>query len=174
MTRLNTQFSVKGISLLNSVMALSSSVQFKKFLFNQVDDIAGNEVSPTTLYTLTKIQKVKKHNRTPLKLLPSMGTLCDPGPQNSHKAHFFDKMTKSWCRLHRTCFYTSWSLRHLARDVSPIIWTDYTRYSEPLTLETFPKASYRTQLEFLKRNPYHTLSVLIKYFDQFDYAFSYL
>ncbi len=31
------------------------------------------------------------------------------------------------------------------RDVSPIIWTDYTRYSEPLTLETFPKASYRTQ-----------------------------
>ncbi len=47
MTRLNTQFSVKGISLLNSVMALSSSVHFKKFLFNQVDDIAGNEVSPT-------------------------------------------------------------------------------------------------------------------------------
>ncbi len=44
MTRLNTQFSVKGISLLNSVMASSSSVQFKKFLFNQVDDIAGNEV----------------------------------------------------------------------------------------------------------------------------------
>ncbi len=40
MTRLNTQFSVKGISLLNSVMASSSSVQFKKFLFNQVDDIA--------------------------------------------------------------------------------------------------------------------------------------
>ncbi len=35
MTRLNTQFSVKGISLLNSVMASSSSVQFKKFLFNQ-------------------------------------------------------------------------------------------------------------------------------------------
>ncbi len=28
-------------------MASSSSVQFKKFLFNQVDDIAGNEVSPT-------------------------------------------------------------------------------------------------------------------------------
>ncbi len=47
MTRLNTQFSVKGISLLNSVMASFSSVQFKKFLFNQVDDIAGNEVSPT-------------------------------------------------------------------------------------------------------------------------------
>ncbi len=47
MTILNTQFSVKGISLLNSVMASSSSVQFKKFLFNQVDDIAGNEVSPT-------------------------------------------------------------------------------------------------------------------------------
>ncbi len=40
MTRFNTQFSVKGISLLNSVMASSSSVQFKKFLFNQVDDIA--------------------------------------------------------------------------------------------------------------------------------------
>ncbi len=47
MTRLNTQFSVKGISLLNSVMASSSSVQFKKFLFNQVNDIAGNDVSPT-------------------------------------------------------------------------------------------------------------------------------
>ncbi len=31
MTRLNTQFSVKGISLLNSVMASSSSVQFKNF-----------------------------------------------------------------------------------------------------------------------------------------------
>ncbi len=31
MTRLNTQFSVKGISLLNSVMASSSSVQFKSF-----------------------------------------------------------------------------------------------------------------------------------------------
>ncbi len=28
-------------------MASSSSVQFKKFLFNQVDDIAGNEVFPT-------------------------------------------------------------------------------------------------------------------------------
>ncbi len=28
-------------------MASSSSVQFKRFLFNQVDDIAGNEVSPT-------------------------------------------------------------------------------------------------------------------------------
>ncbi len=28
-------------------MPSSSSVQFKKFLFNQVDDIAGNEVSPT-------------------------------------------------------------------------------------------------------------------------------
>ncbi len=41
MTRFNTQFSVKGISLLNSVMASSSSVQFKKFPFNQVDDIAG-------------------------------------------------------------------------------------------------------------------------------------
>ncbi len=47
MTRLNTQFSVKGITLLNSVMASSSSVQFKKSLFNEVDDIAGNEVSPT-------------------------------------------------------------------------------------------------------------------------------
>ncbi len=31
MTRFNTQFSVKGISLLNSVMASSSSVQFKSF-----------------------------------------------------------------------------------------------------------------------------------------------
>ncbi len=37
--KINTQFSVKGISLLNSVMASSSSVQFKTFLFNQVDDM---------------------------------------------------------------------------------------------------------------------------------------
>ncbi len=43
MTRLKTQFSVKGISLLNSVMASSSSVQFKYYLCNEVDDIAGNE-----------------------------------------------------------------------------------------------------------------------------------
>ncbi len=47
MTRLNTHFSVKGISLLNSVMSSSSSVQFKLYLCNQVGDIAGNEVSPT-------------------------------------------------------------------------------------------------------------------------------
>ncbi len=33
MTRLNTQFSVKGISLLNSVMASSSSVQFSSKSF---------------------------------------------------------------------------------------------------------------------------------------------
>ncbi len=47
MTRLNAHFSVKGISLLNSVMSSSSSVQFKLSLCNQVGDIAGNEVSPT-------------------------------------------------------------------------------------------------------------------------------
>ncbi len=47
MTRLNNQFLVKGITLLNSEMSLSSSVQFKKYLCNQVDDIAGNEGSPT-------------------------------------------------------------------------------------------------------------------------------
>ncbi len=46
MTRLNTQFSVKGISLLNSVMHLPAQFSSKS-LFNQVDDIAGNEVSPT-------------------------------------------------------------------------------------------------------------------------------
>jgi len=44
---LNLEFSVEGISLLNLVIASSSSVQFKKYLYNQVDDIAGNEVSPT-------------------------------------------------------------------------------------------------------------------------------
>ncbi len=38
---------IKGISLLNSVMSSSSSVQLKKYLCNQVGDIAGNEVSPT-------------------------------------------------------------------------------------------------------------------------------
>ncbi len=40
-------FLVKGISLLSSVISSSSSVQFKYYLCNQVDDIAGNEVSPT-------------------------------------------------------------------------------------------------------------------------------
>ncbi len=47
MIRLNAHFSVKGISLLNSVMSLFSSVQFKQYLCNQVGDNAGNEVSPT-------------------------------------------------------------------------------------------------------------------------------
>ncbi len=46
MTGFNTQISAEGISLLNLVMALSSSVQFKLYLCNQVDDIAGNEDSP--------------------------------------------------------------------------------------------------------------------------------
>ncbi len=45
MTRLNAHFSVKGISLLNSVMALSSSLQFKLYLCNQVGESADNEVS---------------------------------------------------------------------------------------------------------------------------------
>ncbi len=58
----------------------------------------------------------------------------------------------SWCRLHRACFYTSWSLSHPACDVSPIIWTDYTWYSELLMLETFPKASYRMQRLVPSRN----------------------
>ncbi len=39
--------SAECISLLNLVMASSSSVQFKLYLCNQVDDFAGNEVSPT-------------------------------------------------------------------------------------------------------------------------------
>ncbi len=47
MTRLNANFSVKGISLLNSVMPSSSLVQFKYYMCNQVGDIAENEVSPT-------------------------------------------------------------------------------------------------------------------------------
>ncbi len=47
MTGFNTQFSAECISLLNLVMALSSSVQFKKYLCNLVDDFAGNEDSPT-------------------------------------------------------------------------------------------------------------------------------
>ncbi len=48
MTRFNTQFSVEGILfLVNLVTASSSSVQFKYYLFNQVDNVAGNEVSPT-------------------------------------------------------------------------------------------------------------------------------
>ncbi len=38
------------------------------------------------------------------------------------------------------CFYTSWSLRHPNRDVLLIIWTDYTRYSEPLMLEMYPQS----------------------------------
>ncbi len=47
MTGFNTQLSAECISLLNLVMALSSLVQFKQYLCNQVDDCAGNEVSPT-------------------------------------------------------------------------------------------------------------------------------
>ncbi len=47
MTGFNTQLSAECISLLNLVMALSSSVQFKLYLCNQVEDFAGNEVSPT-------------------------------------------------------------------------------------------------------------------------------
>ncbi len=45
MTGFNTQLSAECISLLNLVMALSSLVQFKLYLCNQVDDCAGNEVS---------------------------------------------------------------------------------------------------------------------------------
>ncbi len=71
MTRLNTQFSVKGISLLNSVMASSSSVQFKKFLFNQVDDIAGNEVSPTKQGTKTPL--VTERRKKPWEKPGSVG-----------------------------------------------------------------------------------------------------
>ncbi len=33
---------------------------------------------------------------------------------------------RSWRRFHRTCFYNSWPLRHLVRDVPPSIKTDYT------------------------------------------------
>ncbi len=47
MTGFNTQFSAECISLLNLVMALSSSVQFKSYVCNQVNDFAGNEDSPT-------------------------------------------------------------------------------------------------------------------------------
>ncbi len=47
MTGFNTQLSAECISLLNWVMASSSSVQFKWYLCNQVDGFAGNEVSPT-------------------------------------------------------------------------------------------------------------------------------
>ncbi len=61
----------------------------------------------------------------------------------------------SWCRLHRTCFYTNWPLHYPAREVSPIIWTDYTQYSEPLMLETFLKASYRMQHLIPSRNQHY-------------------
>ncbi len=37
---------------------------------------------------------------------------------------------RSWHQLHHICFYTSWSLRH--PDVSPIHWSDYTRYGNTL------------------------------------------
>ncbi len=73
MTRLNTQFSVKGISLLNPVMASSSSVQFKKFLFNQVDDIAGNEVSPTKQARGTKTPLVTERRKKPWEKPGSVG-----------------------------------------------------------------------------------------------------
>ncbi len=52
-------------------MASSSSVQFKKFLFNQVDDIAGNEVSPTKQNKKSLPQslflQMKGHYEVPLK-----------------------------------------------------------------------------------------------------------
>ncbi len=38
------------------------------------------------------------------------------------------------------CFYASWSLRHTARDVLPIHWSDYTCYSERGHAEGIPKA----------------------------------
>ncbi len=48
---------------------------------------------------------------------------------------------KSWRRFHRTCFYASRSLRHPARDISPIHWSDYTLcYSEHGHTEVVPKA----------------------------------
>ncbi len=46
---------------------------------------------------------------------------------------------RSWRRFHRTCFYSSWSLRHPARDISLIHWSDYTRYSECGHAEGVPK-----------------------------------
>ncbi len=48
MTRLNTQFQLKAFHYWIQWCSVQfSSVQFKKFLFSQVDDITGNEVSPT-------------------------------------------------------------------------------------------------------------------------------
>ncbi len=61
MTRLNAYFSVKGILLLNSVMSSSSSVQFKKYLCNQVCDIAENDMSPTMQATGNNGKEPKLH-----------------------------------------------------------------------------------------------------------------
>ncbi len=64
-------------------------------------------------------------------------------------------MTERWRRFHRTCFYTSWSLRHLARDIPPTCRTDCiwiqsrSRWRRSLSV-------FWTQLEFLKRNIYLT------------------
>ncbi len=51
------------------------------------------------------------------------------------------------------CFYASWSLCHPAHDVSPIHWSDYTRYSECGHTEGVPKAfdAARDSLGELKR-----------------------
>ncbi len=52
---------LKGISLLNSVMASSISVQFKKFLFNQVDDIAGMKCPQLSKPEATAARNQKLH-----------------------------------------------------------------------------------------------------------------
>ncbi len=73
MTRFNTQFSVKflGISLLNFVMASSSSVQFKYYLCNQVDA------------QMLKCMRERAEKEQPLG--SHLATfMFDPGPQHHY------------------------------------------------------------------------------------------
>ncbi len=54
MSGFNTQFSDECISLLNLVMALSSSDLFKLYLCNQVDDFAGKKIPQLSMPEATE------------------------------------------------------------------------------------------------------------------------
>ncbi len=79
-----------------------------------------------------------KHLQTQLEFLKRniSGYVCNPSSSRERDAASrgytsgipasTSFIPRSWCRFHRRCFYYSWSLRHLTRDVPPLIKTDYT------------------------------------------------
>ncbi len=136
MTRLNTQFSVKGISLLNSVMASSSSVQFKKFLFNQVDDIAGNEVSPTK-QAMVLIKSTETSELVPnSSYLLSLGkTACSWMPPRISFMH----PLRIWAHDHKCAFMASFcsameKSKHVNKHVS--MWIFMSDWTVKLNFDT--------------------------------------